>query len=85
MRSLLAPACLCGMAVSVLPAQDRDEAIELVRRSEKLDPLTHRNDVPNMLLRAGGTRTPSRNRCASLLPFPRTTARTLRWAGPHVD
>jgi adenylate cyclase len=30
-----------------------DEAVELVRRAQQLDPLTHRTDVANMLLRAG--------------------------------
>jgi serine/threonine protein kinase/Flp pilus assembly protein TadD len=30
-----------------------DEAVEMVRRAETLDPLAHRNDVANALLRAG--------------------------------
>ena len=30
-----------------------DEAVEMVRRAEALDPLAHRNDVANALLRAG--------------------------------
>jgi adenylate cyclase len=45
-----------------------DEAVELARRAQELDPLTHRTDVTNMLLRAGRYEEAELERAAALSP-----------------
>ena len=60
-----------------------DEALELVRRAQELDPLTHRADVATTLLRAGRLRRGAAGgarAASSSIPSTRRGRSTLGWA-----